>query len=361
VVKLRPGAFISADLLGPFPISSNGNRMIIVVTDLMTRYVICGALRDGTAMEVAQFLVNQVICVYGGFEIILTDNGMCFRAKLMDELSKALNFSQKFTAPYSPECNGLTERFNKTLAQMLSSLIGEASFAEWDKNLPSVIFAHNTSVQATIKEVPFYLMFGREPVLPMDIALRLPTSSLAADAIVHRLELAFARARKNLHEKQDQMKVRFDQGRKEASFQVGDLVLYEVPTRKKGEPDKLQKKTQGPYTIVTKLSDHLFILEKTKNGKISRERASVRRLHHWEKESDNQVNHSEGDRVEPEVLIDSESEKTEPEIPVLEIDNLEDGVVSVNNSKRKRDPPPPDIPVRKSGRKRNPQPRLRNV
>jgi len=37
----------------------------------------------------------------------------------MQELGKLLDFKQKFTTPYTPEINGLTERFNKTLAAML--------------------------------------------------------------------------------------------------------------------------------------------------------------------------------------------------------------------------------------------------
>jgi hypothetical protein len=72
--NLQPGDFLSADILGPFPLSVKGNRFIIVVTDLLTRFVVCGALVDSTAFTVAEFLVNQVICVYGAFRFLLTDN-----------------------------------------------------------------------------------------------------------------------------------------------------------------------------------------------------------------------------------------------------------------------------------------------
>jgi len=116
IQNLKPGDFISADILGPFPLSASGKRVVIVVTDLMTRYVICGALANGSAEEVAKFLVDSFICVFGAFKILLTDNGLCFRAKLLSELGKALGFKQRFTNPYSPECNGLTERFNGTLS-----------------------------------------------------------------------------------------------------------------------------------------------------------------------------------------------------------------------------------------------------
>jgi len=72
-IPLAPGTCISADLLGPFPESIEGNRFIIVVSDILTRYVIAGAIKSGTAEDVAEFLVNKVICIYGAFRILLTD------------------------------------------------------------------------------------------------------------------------------------------------------------------------------------------------------------------------------------------------------------------------------------------------
>jgi len=169
IQNLKPCDFISADILGPFPLSASEKRVVIVVTDLMTRYVVCGALANGSAEEVAKLLVDSVICVFCAFKILLTDNGLCFRAKFLSELGKALGFEQRFTNSYTPECNCLTERFHGTLATMLSPFIGEAEFTNWDRNIPAVVFAHNTSINATLKEIPYSLMFGRYPILPMDI------------------------------------------------------------------------------------------------------------------------------------------------------------------------------------------------
>jgi ribosomal protein L21E len=275
---VTPGAFLSADLLGPFPLSAKGNRMVIVVSDLMTRYVIAGALPNGTAEEVAEFLVDKVICVYGAFRVILTDNGMCFRAKLMSELSKTLTFQQRFTNPYSPECNGLTERFNGTLATMLSPFMDEVTFSNWDKNIPSVVFAYNTAVHATLMEVPYFLMFGRDPVLPMDLALRLPSRSLVTDDITHRVRIAFDNAKRNLAQTQEKMKKRFDVGRQQMEYRPGDIVLYDIPTRKKGEPDKLQPKSKGLFRVISKLSDTSYVIESLSSNKNKVEKVSLRRL-----------------------------------------------------------------------------------
>jgi len=63
----------------------------------------------------------------------------------------------RFTNPYSLECNGLTERFNSTLAKILSPFIPKIAFTNWEKNIPAVVFAHNTSIHATLLEIPYFL------------------------------------------------------------------------------------------------------------------------------------------------------------------------------------------------------------
>ena len=40
---------------------------------------------------------------------------------------------------------------------------------DWEKCLPNVCFAYNTSVQASTEYTPFYLMFGRQAKLPLDL------------------------------------------------------------------------------------------------------------------------------------------------------------------------------------------------
>jgi len=154
LTNLQPGDFISSDILGPFPISVKGNRFVIVVTDLLTRYVICAAIPDSTAYTVAEFFVNHVICTFGAFRFLLTDNGKCYQSKLLQQVAKYIGFDQGFTNPYTPECNAVTERFNKTLAEMLSHFVPESPMTEWDKKIPCVVFAYNSSVHKITRYTP---------------------------------------------------------------------------------------------------------------------------------------------------------------------------------------------------------------
>ena len=66
------------------------------------------------------------------------------------------------TTAYHPQTNGLTERFNRTLTDMLAKRV-EKNGKDWDTHLPFVLFAYQASTQESTKESPFYLMYGWDP------------------------------------------------------------------------------------------------------------------------------------------------------------------------------------------------------
>ena len=41
----------------------------------------------------------------------------------------------------------------------------------WDEAIDDILFAYRTSVQATTKHTPFYLMFGREARIPIQMEI----------------------------------------------------------------------------------------------------------------------------------------------------------------------------------------------
>ena len=42
---------------------------------------------------------------------------------------------------------------------------------DWDKHIPYVLFAYRASQQESTQESPFFLLYGRDPRLPTDMAL----------------------------------------------------------------------------------------------------------------------------------------------------------------------------------------------
>nr|XP_034304729.1 uncharacterized protein LOC117682052 [Crassostrea gigas] len=87
-------------------------------------------------------------------------------------MCKVLNIKKTRTRPYHPQCDGLVERFNKTLITMLRSLVDEHQ-SDWDELLPYVLIAYRSVEQESTGFSPNYLMLGREVRTPLDIAFEM--------------------------------------------------------------------------------------------------------------------------------------------------------------------------------------------
>ncbi|GFT09946.1 transposon Ty3-I Gag-Pol polyprotein [Trichonephila clavipes] len=120
--------------------------------------------------EIAKFLLEEIVLRHGAPRVIITDRGAVFRSRLVSSLVDLCNIDHRFTTACHPQTNGLTERFNKTLADMLSMYV-DVEQKNWDEILPFVTFAYNTAKQETTGFTPFYLLHGREAETTLDTML----------------------------------------------------------------------------------------------------------------------------------------------------------------------------------------------
>ena len=231
------------DLLGPFPVTDKGNKYIIVMVDYLTKWVETKALPNGTAKEVALFFAENVVLRHGTPKSVITDRGKCFIASMTEHLLTILDIEHLKTTSYHPQMNGLCERFNHTLADMLSMYVN-TDHKNWDEILPYVTFAYNTSKQESTGYNPFFLLYRREVVLPADIAFQIKMPKLAEEAEYGlQVKELMTKARKtvieNLHKAHLKQKTAYDQRRREVSYQPGDLVLIYKSFRQVGKAEKL--------------------------------------------------------------------------------------------------------------------------
>src|SRR5256885_10266894 len=139
---------------------------------------------------------------------------------------KKFQIKHLFSTPYHPQTNRLVERFNCTLCESLAKL-GETS--DWNRNITPVLFAYRTSKHLTTEISPFYLIYGREPQLPIDETEAENTNSLVQylHHLVNDLPLLREIAKDNVTKQQIKQKDNHDQQvRTNQVFQIGDKVLY---------------------------------------------------------------------------------------------------------------------------------------
>ena len=158
---------VAMDIVGPLPKTARGHRYILVICDYATRYPEVMPLKRFTAPAVAEQLM-ELFSRHGVPKEILTDQGTNFTSQLLQELYKMLGVKPVWTTPYHPQMDGLVERFNQTLKQMLRKMIDEEGW-DWDKLVPYILFAYREVPQSSTGFSPFEMVYGRDVRGPLDI------------------------------------------------------------------------------------------------------------------------------------------------------------------------------------------------
>ncbi|KZS10210.1 Uncharacterized protein APZ42_025363 [Daphnia magna] len=204
--------------------------------------------------------LNRLDLTSGPFELlgaIVTDRGSNFTSELFSSLCKTLQIKQLRTTAYHPQTNGLTERFNKTVVEMLRKYM-EQGFSKWEEVLGPAAFAYRNSVHSSTLETPYFLNHGRDPVVPIDQFLQKPANIIIPSdyksQLMQRLHEAFLLVKANLTLSREQQRTQYDKRAREQAFNIGDKVLIDVRTPMAGTSKKLIPLFVGPYRV-TKINN----------------------------------------------------------------------------------------------------------
>jgi len=108
---------------------------------------------------------------------IIHDRAAEFLSDVIQETAQELGVKQLPTSGGHPQTDGLVERLNQTLKQMLSKVMAIGG-RDWDELLGPVLFAYQTAPCASTGETPFSLMYGRDARVPTSLDFYQPTSTM---------------------------------------------------------------------------------------------------------------------------------------------------------------------------------------
>ncbi|KAI7811653.1 hypothetical protein IRJ41_008241 [Triplophysa rosa] len=246
---------IHIDILGPFPVSSSGNKYVLIIIDQFTRWVEAFPVPDQGAETTAKTLVYEFISRFGAPLELHTDQGRNFESTLFRNACSLLQITKTRTTPYHPASNGQVERFNRTLLQMIWCYVNQDQ-KNWDEHLPLLTAAYRSSQHAVTGFTPNRLMLGREVYQPQDLwsgVAEQRSGSVEVPDFLYNLEKGLRDihdvAREHLHAAQQRQKKIYDLRAQERKYIVGDLVYMRDSTKKKGQSPKLQPPWKGPFVI----------------------------------------------------------------------------------------------------------------
>ena len=235
--------------------SRGGYENVLVVTDHFTRYAQAYPTKDQLATTVAKTLWENFFVHYGFPRRIHADQGRNFESRLIAELCKVAGIQKSRTTAYHPQGNGTTERFNRTLLDMVGTL-DPSQKANWKDHLGHLTHAYNATKHESTGYAPFLLMFGRHPNLPVDVLFGIPTQSedQGYEDYVTRfregLRVAYDLAAGKSRLAKERQKVQFDKKAKLSPLLPGDRVL--VMDKTIGGQKLADKWEATPYVVVSK-------------------------------------------------------------------------------------------------------------
>ena len=252
---------VAVDLLGPFPQSPAGNSYILVAANYFTKWSEAYPLPNMEAVTVAAALTNEMFFRFSPPEALHSDQGRQFDGHLIKEICRILQIRKSRTTPYHLQCDGLVERFNRTLLSMLATSAKDNPL-NWEQYIRPVCFAYNTSIHTSTGFTPFYLMYGREARLPVDLEFGVTSPSpddLSPVAYSRQMQIilsyAYRKVRAALGDVQRRQKMLYDHNIHGHPYKEGDMVWLHSTVVPPHSHRKLHHPWTGPYQIVSKLSD----------------------------------------------------------------------------------------------------------
>ena len=254
----RPFQRIHLDLIGPIqPTTENGNKYILSIIDVFTRYGFAVPLKTKTAAEVTDAYVKEIIKHHGAPEQVISDCGKEFLNQVFQGVQKLFGTSHKHTSPYHPSCNGMAERYNASLIKILKTITKDNP-QHWDLLLNIAVLAYNSAYHRVIRESPFFLYHLRDANLPYAELSKITPSFYNTDDYVRRTLLMAMKTFKiteDILKNEAELMVRNSKG-KLKEIEIGARV-YLLNHKKKG---KLAPSYLGPFRVIAKTSDVNYVL-----------------------------------------------------------------------------------------------------
>lgn len=247
---------ISLDFIVALPPAHTGCDTCLVVTDRLTKMVVCCATKGtATAPQIADLFLKSVFRRFGLPHCMVSDRDPKFVSMFWKSLFALLHTRLCFSSAYHPQSDGATERMNKSLEHILRCYAVASDPSSWEDRLPCLEFAVNSAVNVSTGYSPFYLMYGYLPRDPLGLLSDVSLAGIAVEstrAMLQRMRSDLLCAQRSVAVAQQLQAKYADKHRRPYQFAVGDFVMLSTEHLSAYQhiSKKLRARWCGPFRVI---------------------------------------------------------------------------------------------------------------
>ena len=148
------------DITGILQNCAHGDEHFIIAVKHFSKYTVAAQAKNLTSKSVMEFIIREVILQLGGMDFLLSDNASYLTSKTFSDMAKILGFEIHHSSPRNPRSNGMAKNRVKRVKKSTYILPWSNSLdcLEAQTFLPFIQLALNTSIDASRKDTPFFLL-----------------------------------------------------------------------------------------------------------------------------------------------------------------------------------------------------------
>jgi hypothetical protein len=239
----KPMHRIAIDYCGPFQVSENGNKYLLVAIDHFSRYLYAFPVPEATT-EISVRCVEKFVSIEGTPKEILSDQGTHFTGEFFQSFLRNHGIKHLRTSAGRPQCDGMVERQMRSLKSFIRADLLERTdltSISWDKNIEKMVTALNKTIHPSTGHTPFEIARGRK-------AGEVRFSWMNTSDDVQQMQTSWADISSKNEEQLEKGRKRYEEKKKMRNFEIGQKVWKKI-----NQPQGLKPKYYGPYEILKKI------------------------------------------------------------------------------------------------------------
>ena len=285
-VPEKPMNFISIDV-AYMPKDNDGYQYVLLIGDIFSKLIQAVPMRDQTTQTIIKSFLNHWLYVHGSPSYLLSDQGSNVDGDTIRKFCTAFGIEKRRSTPYHSQGNGFAERNIRSIRDMLRAVLLDKKLnqCKWRQLLPGLVFALNCSESKATKCIPYQVVFGRKPTLPVDMLFNTLTKNKIDDVVtprdyVEEIELTlkelFNLVIDHLHLSKVRMLKQYNKNIRFHNYMDGEKAWLKVKHFRTGETRKLSPRRDGPWIVLRKMPNGV-------NFKIKKEKTSETKIVHHDR------------------------------------------------------------------------------